>query len=192
MTLFLKVLMVLPHGCHHEGWQHLPWYRLVNVVPLDILLLAMEGHLSRQAASRADRHSSAVWEPCYIFLPSITPETYLVAVTLDATQISLNPAHLNLPRMGNDLQRHWGLVRFLMVQLCGQHCGQAGSGVGPVLPLLYLLIITSGMGRLGAGPIKFAWIAMPFTLWEVLSPLTVFCRFSIHVLRYRRVVKVPG
>ena len=85
-----------------------------------------------------------------------------MAVTLDSKQISLNPVHLNPPRMGNDLQRHLGsLVRFLMVQLCGQHCGQAGSGVGPVL-LLFLL--TSGMGRLGAGPIKFAWIAMPFTL----------------------------
>ena len=157
---------------------------------MEILLLAMEGHLSKQAASRPDRHSSAVWQPCYIFLPSITPETYLVAVTLDSKQISLNPAHLNSPRMGNDLQQHLGyLVRFLMVQLCVQHFGQAGSGVRPVL-LLYLL--TSGMGRLGAGPIKFAWIAMPFTLWEVLSPLTVFCRFSIHVLPYRRVVKVPG
>ena len=109
MTLFLKAPMVLPHVCHHECQQHLPWYRLDNVVPLDILLLAMEGHLSRQVASRPDRHSSAVWEPCYTFLPSITPETYLVAVTLDSTQISLNPAHLNPPGMGNDLQRHWGL-----------------------------------------------------------------------------------
>ena len=158
---------------------------------MDKLLLAMEGYLSRQAASRPYKHSSAVWEPCYIFLPSVTPEIYLVAGTLESKQISLNPAHLNPPRMGNNSQRHFGsLVRFLMVQLCGQHCGQAGSGVGPVLLLLYLL--TLGMGRLGAGPIKFSWIAMPFTLWEVLSPLTVFCRFSIHVLPYRRVVKVPG
>ena len=86
-----------------------------------------------------------------------------MTVTLDSKQISLNPAHLNPPRMGNDLQQHLGpLVRFLMVQLCGQHCGQAGSGVGPVLLLLYLL--TSGMSRLGTGPVKFAWIAMPFTL----------------------------
>ena len=148
----------------------------------------MEGHLSRQAASRPDRHSSAAWEPCYIFLPSITPETYLVAVTLDSAQISLKPAHLNPPRMGNDLQRYWGLwLDFLMVQFYGQHCGQADSGVGPML-----LLLTSGLGRLGAGPIKFAWITMPFTLWEVLSPLTVFCRFAIHILPYRRVAKVPG
>ena len=64
--------------------------------------------------------------------------------------------------MGNDLQWHMGsLVRFFMVQLCGQHCGQVGSGVGHVL---YLYLLTSGMGRLGAGPIKFARIAMPFTL----------------------------
>ena len=108
-----------------------------------------------------------------------------------STQISLNPAHSNPQRMGNDLQRHWGLqLDFLMVQLCGQHCGQAGSGVGPVLLLLYLL--TSRMGHLGAGPIKFAWITMPLTLLEIISPLTVFCRFSIHVLPFRRVVKVPG
>ena len=44
-----------------------------------------------------------------IFLPSITPETCPVAVTLDSTQISLNPARWNLPRMKNDLQLHWGL-----------------------------------------------------------------------------------
>ena len=31
-----------------------------------------------------------------------------------------------------------------------------------------------------------------FIVWEVLSLLTVFCRFSIHVLPYKRVVKVPG
>ena len=79
------------------------------MVPLDILLLAMEGHLPRQASSRPDRHSSAVCEPCYIFLPSITPKTYLVAVTLDSTHISLNPAPLNPPRMVIDFQLHWVL-----------------------------------------------------------------------------------
>ena len=60
-------------------------------------------------------------------------------------------------------------------------------GVGPVLLLLYLLL--SGMGCLGSGPLKFAWIAMQFTLREV-SPIAVFSRFLI--ITYRRVVKAPG
>ena len=44
-----------------------------------------------------------------IFLSFITPETCPVAITLDSTQISLNPAPWNLPRMENDLQLDWGL-----------------------------------------------------------------------------------
>ena len=44
-----------------------------------------------------------------IFLPSITPQTCPVAVTIGSTQISLNPAPWNLPRMENDWQLHWGL-----------------------------------------------------------------------------------
>ena len=161
----------------------------------------MEGYLPRHAASRPGRHFSAVWEPCYTFPPSITPETYLVAVTLYSLQISLNPAPWNLPRMGNDLQPHWGLS-----QEWGMICNRIGvsswifdgTTLWPALwtgmfcgaYVFFVYLLTSGMGRLGAGPMKFAWIAMPFTLWEFLSPLTVFSR--VLILPYRRVVKAPG
>ena len=109
MMLFLKALMVLPlmditmtasntfYGIVYQIWFHwiycfYPWK---NTFPskkhlglIDILKLS----------------ASPV-----IFLSSITPETCTVAVTIDSTQISLNPAPWNIPRMENDLQLHWGL-----------------------------------------------------------------------------------
>ena len=109
IMLFLKALMVLPlmdvtinasnnfYGIVYQMWFHwiycfYPWK---NTFPskkhlglIDILQLS---------------------ESPVIFLSFITPETCPVAVTLDSTQISLNPAPWKLTRMGNDLQLHWGL-----------------------------------------------------------------------------------
>ena len=77
------------------------------VAPLDILLLAMDTFPGKQYLGLI--HVLQLCESPVIFLPSITPESYPVAVTLDSTQIFLNPAPLNLPRMENDLQLYCGL-----------------------------------------------------------------------------------
>ena len=56
--------------------------------------------------------------------------------------------------------------------------------------LLHLYLLTSGMGPLGAAPMKFAGLEMTFTQWEVLSPFTPFSRFWI--LPYGKLMRVPG
>ena len=124
MTPFLKAPMVLPlmdvtmnasntfYGIVYLIWLHWTYcfYPWTNTFPgkrhpnlIDILQLS---------------------ESPVIFLPSIIPETCPLAVTLDSIQISLNPAPWNLPRMENDCSCIGVLSWFLMVQLCGQHCGQ--------------------------------------------------------------------
>ena len=109
MTLFLIALMVPPvmdvtmnasytfYGIVYLIWFHwiycfYPWKKTFpgkkHLGLIDILQLS---------------------ESPVIFLPSITPETCPVAVTLDSMQISLIPAPWNLTRMENYLQLHWGL-----------------------------------------------------------------------------------
>ena len=109
MMLFLKALMVLPlmditmnasntfYGIVYQIWFHwiycfYPWK---NTFP-------SKKHLGLISILQLS-------ESPVIFLSSITPETFPVAVTLDSTQKSLNPGPWNLPRMENDLQLHWGL-----------------------------------------------------------------------------------
>ena len=109
IMLFPKALMVLPlmditmnasnklYGIFYQIWFHwiycfYPWN---NTFP-------------------SKRHPGLIYilqlsENPVICMSSVTPETCPVAVTLDFTQISLNPAPWNLPRMENDLQLHWGL-----------------------------------------------------------------------------------
>ena len=80
-----------------------------------------------------------------IFLSSITPETCPVAITLDSKQISLTGT-LKSPKSGEWFAAALGsLVRFLMVQLCGQHCGQAGSVCGACASPLILVIVWDGL-----------------------------------------------
>ena len=129
MMLFLKALMVLPlmdvtmnasntfYGIVYQIWFHwiycfYPWK---NTFPgkqhlglIDILQLS---------------------ESPVIFLSFITPETCPVAITLASTQISLTGT-LKSPKSGEWFAAALGsLFRCLMVQICGQHCGQAGSVV---------------------------------------------------------------
>ena len=159
------------------------------MAPLDILLQATEVHLPRQAPHISDRHSWAVWEPCYI---SALHYTKRLILWQSPVTPHIYPLILHL-----EISQEW---RMICSYIGDSSCIFDGPtlwpalwtsrfcGVGPVLLLLYLL--TSGMGHLGNGPMKFTWIAIQFTLWEVLSPLTVYSRFVI--LPCRRVVKAPG
>ena len=158
---------------------------LINVVPLDILLLVMEGHFLRRTASRPDRHSSDV----IYFCPPLHQIFILWQSPFTPPRYPLN-LHLLMPQEWRMICSCIGVSSWIFdgPTLWPALWTSRLCSVGPVLLLLYSL--TLGMDRLGAGPMKLAWIAMPFTLWEVLSTLTVFSRFLI--LPYRRVVKVPG
>ena len=145
------------------------------MVSLDILLLPMEEHLLKQEASRLDRHSSAFWEPCYISALLLHQRLVLWQSLSTPSRYPLIP-HLEISQEWRMICSCIGVSRWVFdgpnlwpalwtCRICG---------VGPVLLLLYLLL--SGMGCLHSGPLKFTWIVISFTLWEV-SALAVFSRF---------------
>ena len=144
----------------------------------------MEEHLPRQEASRPDRHSSAFWEPCYISALYYTRD-------LSCDSHSRPSRYPLIPHL--EISQEWRIICscigvsswvFDGPNLWPALWTSRICGVGHVLLLLYLLL--SVMCCLHSGPLKFAWIAMSFTLWEV-SALAVFSGFLI--LPYRMVVK---
>ena len=160
------------------------------MVTLDILLLPMEENPPRQEASRPDKHSPAFWEPCDISALYYACNTPLVLWQSPSTpcRYPLIP-HLEISQEWRMICSCIGVSSWIfdgptlwLALWTSRICG-----VGHVLLLLYLLL--SGMGCLHSGLLKFAWIAMSFTLREV-SALAVFSGFLI--LPYRMVVKVPG
>ena len=181
IMLFLKALMVLPlidvtmnasntfYDIVYQIWFYWIFYPWKNTFPT-------KKHLGL-------RHSSAFWEPCYISV-------------LYYTDLSCGGhpwLHADIPwscTLKSPKNGEWfaaALESLITVFYCPTMWPALRiCGVGPVLLLLCLL---SAMGCLHSGPLKFAWIVMSFTLWEV-SPLAVFSRFLI--LPYRRVVKAPG